>query len=326
MADHQTRSQDRGFVPVSTLMLFPGASGRFKVFIRQAGRHVLYASENETFTRDHLARLKQNGMEEVYLLSADAERFESYVRRNLADHLLNETVPLEDRARVFQTTARSLVAGIYDRRLPARLVRRAQFARIKEFVEKSLAFVAKAGALRQIASLMAHDHASYDHALQVFVYGTSLLGAYGLPEQEMVHAGAGAIMHDLGMLGISAAILDKPGALTREERLIVHTHPAKGVAMCSGLALPQTTLQCILFHHERADGSGYPAGLGSPEIPLQALATGLVDVYAAMTSPRPYAPAFSPFEALREMRDMKRAFDADMLKRFVMVLSGAEII
>jgi len=326
MTSQQPSTPDRGFIPVSTLMLFPGASGRFRVFIRQAGRHVLYASEHETFTRDHLARLKQNGMDEVYLLAADADRFERYVRRNLAAHLLNESVPMDERARVFQTAARSLVADIYDKRLPARLVKRAQFARVTEFVEKSLAFLARAGALKQLASLMAHDYVSYDHGLQVFVYCMSLLSTYGLPEQEMIHAGAGAMMHDLGMLGISPAILDKPGPLTAEERLAVQTHPAKGVALCSALALPQTTLQCILFHHERADGSGYPAGLGSPEIPVHALATGLVDVYAAMTSPRPYAEVLSPFEALRQMRDMDQAFDADMFKRFVMVLSGAEIV
>jgi len=326
MNSQQSSQPDRGFMPVSTLMLFPGASGRFRVFIRQAGRFVLYASENETFTRDHLKRLKQNDMEEVYLLAAEADRFERYVRQNLANHLQNESIPMEERARVFQAAARSLVADIYRTKLPARLVKKAQFARVKDFVEKSLAFVTKAGALKQLASLMAHDFVSYDHGLQVFVYCMSLLSTYGLPEQEMIQAGAGAFLHDLGMLGISPAILDKPGPLTAEERLIIQTHPAKGVALCSELALPQTTLQCILFHHERADGSGYPAGLGSAEIPLHALATGLVDVYAAMTSPRPYAEAFSPFEALREMRDMKEAFDADMFKRFVMVLSGAEIV
>ena len=152
------------------------------------------------------------------------------------------------------------------------------------------------------------------------------MNTFSLPEDEMVQIGLGAVLHDLGKLGIDPGILTKPGPLTAEETQIVHTHPAKGVALCSGLNLSFTAMQCVLFHHERADGSGYPGGVRREEIPLAAMAVGLVDVFAALTSPRPYAAAVSPFEALRIMRDMKGAFDAELFKRFVMVLSGAEIV
>lgn len=315
-----------GFSPVSTLMLFPGASGRFKVYIRQAGNFVLYASENETFTRGHLLRLKENGVEEVYILQADRDRFARYVRLNLAAYLGNDRVPVELRARAFTLAARDMIGDIYESKLPVKLVKRAQFARVREFVEKTLGFLSGPGALKCLAGLMSHDYRIFDHSLEVFVLQTALLSSYGLDEQEMARAGMGAMLHDLGLKSIDRAILDKPGPLTHEERQLVNTHPAKGVALCSELNLSQTSLQCILFHHERADGSGYPAGAGAGEIPVPALATGLVDVYAALTANRPYAQTLSPFEALRVMREMKDAFDLDMYKRFVMVLSGAEIV
>jgi HD-GYP domain-containing protein (c-di-GMP phosphodiesterase class II) len=326
MSGQQPNAREPGYFAVSPLMLFPKAFGRFKVFIRQAGQLVLYASENEIYTREHLSRLHENDVTEVFVQTGERERFDRYLEHNLAQYLLNDRVPLEARARIFHTAARSMVRELYGKKLPAKLLKRVQFARIAAFVEKTLAFLARGESLKQLATLMAHDFKTYDHSLQVFVFATTLMNTYSLSEDEMVQIGVGAVLHDLGKLGIDAAILDKPGPLTAEETLIVRTHPAKGVALCSGLNLSLTAMQCILFHHERADGSGYPGGVGSGEIPLAAMAVGLVDVFAALTSARPYASAVSPFEALRIMRDMKGAFDTELFKRFVMVLSGAEIV
>ena len=326
MADQKTQIKEPGYFAVSPLMLFPRAFGRFKVFIKQAGRLVLYASENETFTREHLSRLHENGMDEVYVQIAERDRFDRYVESNLAQFLQDEHVPMVNRARVFHTAARTMVRDIYTKKLPIKLIKRAQFQRIAIFVEKSLKFLAQGDSLKHLAALMAHDFKVYDHSLQVFVYAVTLLNTYGLSDDEMIQAGVGAMLHDLGKLGIDRGILEKPGPLTAEERQVIQTHPAKGVALCSGVSLSPIALQCILFHHERADGSGYPAGAGLGEIPRHAMAVGVADVYAAQTSTRPYAEAVSPFEALRVMRDMKEAFDVEMFKRFVMVLSGAEIV
>ncbi|MFP5220950.1 MAG: HD-GYP domain-containing protein [Acidobacteriota bacterium] len=326
MSGQQPTTREPGYFAVSPLMLFPKAFGRFKVYIRQAGQLVLYASENEVYTREHLVRLSENGVNEVYIQAAARSHFDSYLERNLAEYLLNENVPLAGRAKIFHTAARSMVRELYGKKLPSKLLKRAQFDRIAAFVEKTLAFLSRGESLKQLALLMAHDFKTYDHSLQVFVYTTTLMNTFSVPETEMVQIGVGAVLHDLGKLGIDSAMLEKPGPLTAEETQIMRTHPAKGVALCSGLDLSLPAMQCILFHHERADGSGYPGGVKSGEIPLAAMAVGLVDVFAALTTARPYAAAVSPFEALRVMRDMKGAFDTELFKRFVMVLSGAEIV
>jgi HD-GYP domain-containing protein (c-di-GMP phosphodiesterase class II) len=315
------------YFAVSPLMIFPQAMGRFKVFIKQAGHLVLYASEDETFSLDHLTRLHDNGVVEVYILVDDRSHFDEYLRHNLSRVLLDERLPPDNRARVFHTAAKAMLKDVFAASLPVKRFRPHQLQRLISFVEKSLRFVGLAETFRHLAKLMAHDYKVFDHSLQVFVYAMAILNTYALSEEDMLHAGIGAMLHDVGKLGVDKAVLDKPEPLTPEERRLIQTHPAKGVAMCASVALTPLSTQCILFHHERLDGSGYPAGLGAGDIPLPVMAVALADVFTALTSKRPYAPTLTPFDALSILRDdMRGQFDLEVFKRFVAVLSGAEII
>ena len=103
--------------------------------------------------------------------------------------------------------------------------------------------------------------------------------------------------------------------------------PALGARLCRPLALSRLALECILLHHEKLNGLGYPRGLSGDAIPVHARAVSLADVYDALTSRRVYADAVPPFEALRIMRhEMAGSFDLELYKRFVMLLGGAALL
>jgi putative nucleotidyltransferase with HDIG domain len=178
-----------------------------------------------------------------------------------------------------------------------------------------------------MAPLISHDYLTFSHSVHVFIFATALLQTYNLEEDSLIQAGMGAILHDIGKTKIRKSILNKPGKLTKEEMEEIKTHPLKGVALCSKLPLSGETMNCILFHHERMDGKGYPSGVKGSELPQPVRAVSLADVYDALTSDRPYGPAKPPFEALTMMREkMDGQLDPKMFKRFVLVLSGADIV
>lgn len=136
-------------------------------------------------------------------------------------------------------------------------------------------------------------------------------------------------MHDIGKIGIPDGILLKPGALTPDERAVMQTHTTVGAALLSG---SDDELMCMardiaLNHHEKWDGTGYPNGLAGTAIPEPARIVAVADVYDALTSERPYKPAWPVDRAVHFMREQAgKHFDPDILQRFLAVLPQVEAI
>ena len=319
------QAKDR-FFAVHPLLIFPETLGTFKVYIKQAGKFVLYAGQGERFTPRHRKKLHENGVSEVYILARERQNYQDYVERHLPRILADENVPVRERSRVLHSAATGIVQDVFDNKLPTGMTKR-EYSRILHFVGQAVQFLSRGEALKQIAALASHDYSVYSHSVQVFVYATAMLQAMRAEEELVVAAGVGAMLHDLGKMAVDKAILHKPGPLTQEERRVVETHPVKGVAFCMDMPLPSEVTACILLHHERINGSGYPGGIMGDDIPPHVRVLSAADVYDAMTTKRPYAEAFSPFEALRVMRDeMPGAFDVEVFRTLVMVLSGANIV
>jgi HD-GYP domain-containing protein (c-di-GMP phosphodiesterase class II) len=125
-------------------------------------------------------------------------------------------------------------------------------------------------------------------------------------------------LHDIGKLEVDRAILDKPGALDPEELEEIRTHPERGARMIRRVRSLRPSLNCVLHHHERWDGSGYPHGLGGDAIPLEARILAVADAYDAMTSQRPYREPRTREEALAEVeRCAGSQFDPQIARVFV---------
>jgi putative two-component system response regulator len=131
----------------------------------------------------------------------------------------------------------------------------------------------------------------------------------------------GALLHDIGKIGVSDAILTKAGPLSRQEWAEMRLHPLIGERICEPLATASQFAPIVRHHHERWDGAGYPDGLRGVQIPLGARIVGLVDAYDAIIHDRPYRPARGIDEALAEIhRESGRQFDPGLVELFVPII------
>jgi putative two-component system response regulator len=148
----------------------------------------------------------------------------------------------------------------------------------------------------------ARDGNTEGHCHRMANYATALGRALTLGEDDLHALHRGGFLHDIGMLAIPDAVLRKQGPLTDEEFELMKSHTTVGDSLCGHLRSLEPVRPIIRHHHEKWDGSGYPDGLAGDDIPLLAQIIGLVDVYDAVTTRRPYQDAHSQQEAIDIMR------------------------
>ncbi len=325
--DQNTRAaRPVSYFPVSPVMLFPEALGDFSVYLWQGGDFVLYTKSGQRFSLQHRQMLHKNDVKDVYIQSSEKPQYEKYIERNLGSILLNEDLPIEMRSNVFYEASTVVMQDVFDSKLPTGL-RARHFDRITDIVKNSIKFLASDNSLKAVAPFISHDYQTFTHCMHVFIYSVAVFQNSDMSDNEIFECGLGALLHDVGKAKIPHSILNKRGSLTQAEREIIKEHPIHGVSMCAHLPLTQNTINCILFHHEKLDGTGYPAGLKTDNIPMPVRIISLADVYDALTTERPYAEAMEPYAALTLMRhDMRDGLDMNVFKRFVTVLSGADIL
>ena len=140
----------------------------------------------------------------------------------------------------------------------------------------------------------------------------------GLSEEELVHVRRGALLHDMGKLGVPDNILLKPGELTEAEWVMMRKHPTFAYEMLSPITYLHPALDIPYCHHEKWDGSGYPRGLKGEQIPKAARIFALVDVFDALRSDRPYRPAWPLAKAVDHIRSLSGShFDPDLVEPFL---------
>ncbi len=314
------------YFPISPLMIFPDAFPEFSIYLKKGRNYLLFTSSGERLTPRHKLTLYENGVQEVYIQGEHRPKYEEYVEQNLGRILSDETLPIQERSKVFYHCSTTTIREIMQKKLPTPL-NMDIFKRIQSVLVSSLGFLAGKQGLKALASLMSHNYSTYSHSVNVFIYTMSMLETYSLSEKEKMQYGLGTILHDIGKTQIPPAILNRPGRLSTQDWEIIKSHPVRGVGLCANLPLDQASFNCILFHHEKCDGSGYPAGLSGGEIPFAAKIVAVADVYDALTTERAYAEAMSPYSALTLMKgEMNHSFEPDIIKRLVLILSGADII
>jgi putative two-component system response regulator len=151
-------------------------------------------------------------------------------------------------------------------------------------------------------TIEARDKSTDGHCQRLAVYATALGRALGLDDEALAALKRGGFLHDIGKIAIPDAILLKPGKLTREEYRVIQQHTIVGDRLCGELRSLKHVRSIVRHHHERLDGTGYPDGLRGDQIPLLAQIMGVVDVFDALTTERPYKPARTVAYAIDELR------------------------
>jgi HD-GYP domain-containing protein (c-di-GMP phosphodiesterase class II) len=145
----------------------------------------------------------------------------------------------------------------------------------------------------------------------------------GVKEEEIVHIRRGALLHDIGKMGVPDEILHKPGPLTPEEWVIMKKHPVFAYEMISSIEYLKPALDIPYCHHEKWDGSGYPRGLVGEKIPIAGRIFAVIDVWDALSSDRPYRKAWSKEKVLAYIKEQSGThFDPEIVKIFLEVVDS----
>jgi len=166
-------------------------------------------------------------------------------------------------------------------------------------------------------SIESSDTYTFGHCERVARHAVAVARALGSDAQAQTTIRLGAYLHDVGKVRVPRVILCKPGPLTRDEFAVVQMHPIWGIELLAGVEFPWDLKSIIRWHHERYDGTGYPDRLRGEEIPRSAQIVGIADVYDAMTTTRPYRPAFSHAAALAQMEEGREMWSEAVYSAFL---------
>ena len=166
------------------------------------------------------------------------------------------------------------------------------------------------------------DRSTEQHTARVAELAIDLARQMGLSETELLYMRRGALLHDIGKMGIPDSILLKPGPLDPAEWSVMRQHPQYAHDLLTPIAYLRPALDIPYCHHEKWDGSGYPRGLVGEQIPLHARIFAVADVWDALTSSRPYREAWTPERALAYLREESGAhFDPAVVQAFEVLLT-----
>jgi putative nucleotidyltransferase with HDIG domain len=175
-----------------------------------------------------------------------------------------------------------------------------------------------------VATLDARDRYTAGHSAAVAIYARDIAARLGLTEPEQQLAHLCGLVHDIGKVGLPPGLLEKPGALTLEERRQMQEHSAIGQRILTKVEDYAQIAKIVRHHHERIDGMGYPDGIAGDGIPLIARIIAVADAYNAMTSDRPYRDAMpSRVARMRLAQAVEGQFDTTVVAAFEAILAGA---
>jgi putative nucleotidyltransferase with HDIG domain len=176
-----------------------------------------------------------------------------------------------------------------------------------------------------IATLDARDRYTAGHSAAVAIYSRDIAARMGLPQDVQDNAYLCGLVHDIGKIGLPAGLLEKPGALTLEERRQMQEHSAIGERILRQVDSYSDIATIVRHHHERMDGEGYPDGLRGESIPALSRIIAVADAYNAMTSDRPYRDAMpSRVARLRLAQAVESQFDTSVVAAFEAILASAD--
>lgn len=315
------------YIKISPNLVFPEQNPGFRIFIKRKGRYVLYTSEGDAFTQERRNKLSELGLGDVYILADEQDSYRLYLERNLGLFLNDENIPLEVRAKAFHEASENIVRESFEKRKLDSILDPVQVKRIVTMVNRSVQFLISDGAYKSLSGMISHDYNTFSHSLNVYILSVVVMQGFVRDQDDLVDFGMGAILHDVGKMGVSKEALENPASIDPEIRASFESHPIIGVGMCASLNLSGQVINTILFHHERLDGNGYPSRISGEQLTLPVRVLSLCDVYETLTSDAPHRDRLTPFEALQLIKTKwNGAYDETVFKRLILVLSGAAVI
>jgi len=314
------------YIPISPLVLRPDTKGPFDIFLKNEGNYVLFNGQGRLFSKRKRQELAENSVTAIYIDKKSLSLYRAYIQDNLKDVLDDDSIPLDERAQAWANSATSLGKELFEANLPGPAFEK-RYKRFERLISNSAGFLQSPQPLKHLSKFIGKGFRTYHHGISTMVYAVNLMQEYTKDEYEVLTCGMGALLHDIGKLGLPEEITEQnPALLSDEDRDILRLHPMIGVRNCASFNLPVVASNCILFHHERADGGGYPTQAMADELPLPTKVVALCNAYDNLTRIQPYRRPLKPFDALKAIMEDDGMVEQHMLKKFVELLSRAEIV
>ncbi|MEW5814420.1 MAG: HD domain-containing phosphohydrolase [Spirochaetota bacterium] len=177
-----------------------------------------------------------------------------------------------------------------------------------------------------VNALEARDPYTHGHTTRVTIIAKAIARRLELEEEDLFALEIGALLHDLGKIGIPDAVLQKPGPLEQNEFHLIKEHPRMGELILKNIEYLERSIPSILYHHERFDGKGYPKGMTGNRIPLFGRIIAVADSFDAMISDRPYRQRMSIEKAVSELKKGAGSqFDKEVVDAFIVVWENGEL-
>ncbi|MBT0665012.1 HD domain-containing protein [Geobacter pelophilus] len=278
--------------------------------------YVLYKPYDRPFTLADKDRLERTNKQNIYIRSDDSPDLTAYIEENLSGFLVDDSISQRSKNMVLYQTSMEFVAEIME--APHMLA--ANFTRCKGLIRNLMKHVSTSASLLSVLQEVAAGHLYIlSHSVKVAAL-TMLMHekAFNICQDEMLDVGIGGILHDIGMTLISPDILEKPEALSNIEYETVKTHSQKGYELLNKAGVfSDITLTIVRHHHEKWDGTGYPAKLKGNNISRSAQVAAVCDIYCALVSDRAYRKASSHAEAIRIMTsEAGGTFNKELFEQF----------
>jgi PAS domain S-box-containing protein len=296
----------------------PIASMPYAQRVLEQDKPVLLSALNAEVSKDERAALLLDFAQNVALIPLRVHEFASSTSRILGLLMVGET--RKEEREPFTAEKMRLARSIGDQAAIAidkvRLFRDVQ----RSNIDLRLAY--DATIIGWSAALDLRDKETEGHTQRVTEITLRLAKRMGFSEQELVHVRRGALLHDIGKMGVPDSVLLKPDQLTEEEWAIMRMHPVYAYHMLEPIAYLTPALDIPHCHHEKWDGTGYPQRLKAEDIPLSARIFAVVDVYDALTSDRPYRTAWPREKSLSHIREQSGThFDPHVVEVFLQMVN-----
>jgi putative nucleotidyltransferase with HDIG domain len=309
-----------GYEPVPARTLTEISVLPCDLFIGRGPRPVLYAMKGGDL-RKVIARA-QRGMS-FLVREIDSDLLRGALAASMPKVLANQYVTPIERSKTAYSIAAKVLIPVFTRENP--LDHDGLLLTHQTIDAITLHLIEDEEMVWAMVATMQRHLATHTHAINTAVYGVVLARfmKFGPPD-TIRDIGRGGLLHDIGKNRLPRAVLDKPAALDADEWQVMRTHVKAGCDMIvRALGYPPSYAHTIAEHHERCDGSGYPGGRLAAGIAPDSQLVGIVDAFDALTTPRPYRLAVSPFDALHVMRvSMKGQFSDEILRELIRLLGG----
>ncbi len=253
---------------------------------------------------------------DILIKRADIYRYNAYLDSLSAGNLSEE---MTIKAIVIKENSKIVMRDLFDNPRSGKKIKES-IALVNDIIE---CIMKQKRAMYDMLSLRNYDYYTYTHSVNVAVLSIGLGITADMKRNDIENLGIGAMLHDIGKSMIPPEILNKPGKLTDEEFEIIKTHVREGENILRRHRnIHEDSLIPVLQHHEKLTGKGYPLHLSGAAVKQPGRISAIVDCYDALTTQRPYSPAYTPFDALSIIKSETGNYDHDLLATFIKMLGG----